>query len=122
MKQKGQREPAFSLRPLELSRSAPAAKQLVPCLLILALTGCSSTPVTVVERVNVPTYIPISATLTAPVSLDLGQNPTWGSALGAYNAAFQTCQGQLEAIKTLKSPTPPSSQGSPSPPYKPLRK
>lgn len=74
--------------------------------LILALSGCASTPVTVVEKIQVKTFVPVPATLTVPISVDL-TGATWGSAVGSLNAALQTCDARLDAIGKLKPP--PSS-------------
>ena len=79
---------------------------LVPIpLLILALSACSQAPIVHIQYVNVPTYIPIPATLTQPISVGL-TGATWGSAVGSLNAGLETCNSQLQAISTLK-PSPP---------------
>lgn len=67
------------------------------------LSGCASTPVTVVEKIQVPTFVPVPATLTVPISVDL-TNATWGSAVGDLKAGITACNGRLGAIADLKPP------------------
>lgn len=69
----------------------------------LLLSACSQAPVVQIERINMPIYIPVPATLTAPISVDL-TNATWGSAVGSLNAAVQTCNGRLDSIHSLVPP------------------
>lgn len=74
---------------------------LMACIFI---SGCTSQPVTVVERVNVPTYIPIPSTLIAPVSVTFPLGVTYGEALGLQRQSLDTCNGQLKAIQGLAPP------------------
>lgn len=90
-------------------------------ILIIAcfLAGCaSSPPVVVPEIIYKKTYIPAPSTLTLPVEVALLPGTTYGGGLGSLRAGLDTCNGRLEAIKTLKSPTPQSDKGSDKPPYK----
>lgn len=73
----------------------------------LALSACAQTPVTVIERVNIPTYIPTPGTLTAPVKVTLQPGVTWGEAVGSLYSGLQTCNAQLSSISTLKPPEKP---------------
>lgn len=76
---------------------------------LAALTGCASQPTIITETIHVPTYIQVPQDLTKDCTVDLGQNPTWGSALIDYSAALKACQGQITAIRGLTPPsqTPP---------------
>ena len=78
---------------------------------IIALTGCASTPVTVVEKIQVKTFVPVPATLTQPISVDL-TGATWGSAVGSLNEALQACDARLDAIRTL-APSPTTTPKNP---------
>lgn len=82
----------------------PTTRAITPLLGFLIIAGCAQTPVTVVERVNVPTYMPVPATLTAPVKADLYPGITWGQAVGSLYMGLQTCNSQIQAIATLKPP------------------
>lgn len=68
----------------------------------LSLSACSS-PAVRVQYIETKTYIPIPATLTQPISVDL-TNATWGAGIGSLNAALQTCNARLDAIHTLVPP------------------
>lgn len=73
-------------------------------VILACLTGCAQTPATVVEKISVPTYIPIPATLTIPVQAVLPLGTTWGGGLSIERAALDTCNGNLAAIRVLKPP------------------
>lgn len=101
-----------SAKPKIFHREPPALMRTlgayVPCLIILALTGCASNaPIIQIERVNVPQYLPIPAELTRPCDLHLNAGTTYGEALGLYDAALKTCQAQIQAITDLKPPMEP---------------
>lgn len=70
--------------------------------LILALSACSQ-PIVRVQYVTVKSYLPIPATLTAPIAVDLS-GATWGSAVGDLKAGLATCNGNLAAVAGLKLP------------------
>lgn len=72
----------------------------------LSLTACAQQPIIQVERINVPTYIPTPATLTATVKVDLTQGVTWGQAVGRLNEGLQSCNANLSAIAGLTPPAP----------------
>ncbi len=74
---------------------------------LIALTGCAQTPVTVVEKIQVPTWIPVPATLIAPTKVDLYPGITYGDALGALREGLTSCDADKAAIGTLKPPNPP---------------
>lgn len=76
--------------------------------LILALSGCSSQP-TVGPPVYIKqtVYIPVPATLTQPISIDL-TGATWGKAVGDLKAGLDTCNANLGAISGLKVPLTPA--------------
>ena len=72
---------------------------------ILLLFGCaSSQPVIQVERVNIPTFIPVASTLTQPTIVSFPPNVTWGKAIGTLNQAVQACNADKAAIATLVAP------------------
>ena len=73
---------------------------------LIALTGCASQPVTVVEKIQVKTFVPVPATLTIPTAVDLYPGITYGQALGALREGLTSCNADKSAISTLK-PTPP---------------
>lgn len=76
--------------------------------MLFILTACaSSQPIIQVERVNVPTYVPISSTLTAPVQVSLLPRTTYGEALGRLREGLISCDSQLQAIQGLTAPKPP---------------
>lgn len=77
------------------------------CLLILSLSACAQTPTIRIQYVNVPTYIPSPATLTAPVKVDLNPGITYGEALGSLREGLTSCNSQLGAIGVLTPPGPP---------------
>jgi hypothetical protein len=79
----------------------------LPAFVILAsLSACQPSAVRV-QYISVPTYVPVPATLTAPVSVSLiPGKTTWGEALGLYNEAVQTCNARLGSIATLVPPQP----------------
>ena len=83
-------------------------------IIFLFLAGCSSQPTVRIQYVNVPTYIPSPATLTAPTQVILGDSPTWGSALGAYKAGVDSCNADKAALGGLRAPI----QDKGKPPYK----
>lgn len=76
----------------------------IPCAVILSLSACSSQP-TVGPPVYIKqtVYIPVPATLTQPISVDL-TNATWGSAVGSLKAGLDTCNANLAAVAGLKPP------------------
>lgn len=78
---------------------------VAPIGLCILVAGCSQAPIVRIQYVQTPVYIPIPATLTQPISVDL-TGATWGSAVGSLNAGLETCNSQLQAISTLK-PSPP---------------
>lgn len=67
------------------------------------LAGCASQTVGPPVFIHDKTYIPIPATLTLPVAVDLTQ-ATWGSAVGDLKAGLDTCNGKLDAIRLLAPP------------------
>lgn len=72
-------------------------------VILSAFAACSSQPIVRVQYVTVKSYLPIPATLTAPIAVDLtGQ--TYGEGLGSLRAGLETCNGQLTSIATLKPP------------------
>lgn len=79
----------------------------LPMLSIIAALGaCSSQPIVRVQYVTLKTLIPVPATLTLPVTVDLtGQ--TYGEGLGSLRAGLERCDGQLAAIRVLTPPSPP---------------
>lgn len=72
---------------------------------ILALSACSQ-PIVRVQYVTVKSYLPIPATLTAPIAVDL-TGMTYGEGLGSLRAGLERCDGQLAAIRVLTPPSPP---------------
>lgn len=73
----------------------------------LLLSACSQAPIVHIQYVSVPQFLPIPATLTAPVKVDLYPNITYGEALGALYIGLETCNSDKAAIATLKPSTPP---------------
>lgn len=73
----------------------------------LALSACSTQPIVQIERINTPVYLPVPATLTAPVKVDLYPGITWGEAVGSLYSWLQSCNADKAAIGSLKPPNAP---------------
>lgn len=72
------------------------------------LSACAQTqPIVVPERISVPTFIPVSATLTQPVEITLLPGTTYGQALGSLREGLSRCDSQLTAIQGLVPTKPP---------------
>lgn len=80
--------------------------ELLGVVFILALSACAST-VPVPEIIHTRTYIPAPATLTAPITVTLPPDATWGSGLADYAQGLRSCNAQLDAIRSLKPPPKP---------------
>ena len=76
--------------------------------LLVVISACGTQPIIRVQYVNVPTYIPIPATLTAPAVVNLLPGVTYGDALGSLREGLTSCDGQLGAIRVLTPPSPPN--------------
>lgn len=81
-----------------------SAKNTCLAAIPFLLSACTSAPVVTVERINVPTYIPIPTTLTAPVKVTLQPGITWGEAVGSLYSGLQSCNADKAVIGSLKPP------------------
>ena len=75
--------------------------------ILFFLTACSQAPIVHIQYVNVPQFLPIPATLTAPVKVGLNPGITYGEALGSLREGLTSCNSQLGAIGVLTPPKPP---------------
>lgn len=78
-------------------------------VMALMLAGCGSVvPITRVVHITRHEYVPVPPSLLAPCpKADVSQIVTNGDLLDAFlrdQAALDTCNGQLDAIKTLAPP------------------
>lgn len=85
--------------------------------LFLLLSACSSVPVVVTQKVEVPTFIPIPTDLTTWQPLIYSDGATYGTVEGVLYTGLQACRADLNAIRDLKPPkTSPSVPPQPKSP------
>lgn len=80
-----------------------AIKKIAIVAPVIFVSACSSQPIVRVQYVTMKSYLPIPATITAPIAVDLS-GATWGSAVGDLKAGLATCNGNLAAVAGLKPP------------------
>lgn len=77
-------------------------------VILSAFSGCTTAPIVRIQYVPTPVYIPIPATLTAPVEVNLLPGVTYGDALGSLREGLSRCEADKAAIRVLTPPSPPN--------------